>query len=1159
MSSAHFKRPSSARRNIRQETFSPFVSGTRLRNVQELLNDGTRASTDFPDAILCISGIDSRYNDGTSELLNYLLFGFFELRKTELEKSGFDEEVIDDILILIQRNRVDVYCNSVNYYYLLPYVSHWQNVFFHCLTDEESEDQEAVEDFKITTFVSIVKDLKKVGIPFSSSGHLQTFDKFAIEKWPIIQAYAVEGVGGGGFFTMKHEVVDISKDLQKIYQLMDPVVLEMIMCEHLPRFERQWNTLLSTLNIDISFNAQALTEDKVCEPLKSYFAHGQVGGGGDCESKRFPFVVFGPNSERENLQTVINGGKSSNINVKYAGLKGANFMICHGVSPKGPISCSRTYFITQFKDLQLEDDRDELVNRGSKDMSILTHMYCAMIDAVEAGINTYSCTLSVTQASNKAEEVLIKQCSSMKDSFFVKYLQSRPQISFIIEAVDNMGNCHKVDEGKRSLLIKTAMMTVYDIPSSERMASKLGSLMFSESFQDSVLKVQTADGQIRLETDVLLLTDHIPRFQAWSVDNSSQSTRLLEILNKDSLGKFGKLIMAGEPAYIGSETSLSYPPEEANLYVYENGLIVSHPNIGATALHGSQLKSASFFDGDSPSIVALLVLEYKSSMISRLPPHLQSQSMQIVLAFTPKTKASKLIFSEVLHQWKTESEMPPLQTLEDVPEKFKKIHAMLQHRYETANPRSKVSGVTALRKCVSSLPSFYRFLTHFEASSVVSLPIPEKDLSIILKRTGELASTQESEDMIIVTVLVGLPWSHNTNLCDVLAGLNKEQNRWVVLKQPVGSVNFNAADIQASLKATLNAHRRRKASQGDTHRNTRVLYIPPGFSDIVDVVQAIVCHPDPDVRAHCKIGSVAACIDPLNAFMEHKYTFPMLLNQCTQGFVNQIVFTSVQNRNLSILQELLRCANTDVSYILAEKGQITRSPDIDTVLSETAFNLAEKVRSRNLISPGWYLSRKTASQATGYDTVRLSFKRPLDKSRLVESLKGLKGSLVPYPFWGNIYFVQGKFQVVGSDDDQELQFVTLSNSLSLLTAGKSTMGSTQGGGFVLFLGVGLDEKRLRDWLRNCAPQKPNKRDLITRKSVTKEDIQKIHVKRHLDSLPEGWFYNGTQYISFSGDKQDTHPSLEQFIEEYIQEKNNVIQEYNRKNEEASANFTDLFS
>lgn len=33
-----------------------------------------------------VLGIDSRYNEGTSELINYLLFGFYDVRKAELEK-----------------------------------------------------------------------------------------------------------------------------------------------------------------------------------------------------------------------------------------------------------------------------------------------------------------------------------------------------------------------------------------------------------------------------------------------------------------------------------------------------------------------------------------------------------------------------------------------------------------------------------------------------------------------------------------------------------------------------------------------------------------------------------------------------------------------------------------------------------------------------------------------------------------------------------------------------------------------------------------------------------------------------------------------------------------------------------------------------------------
>ncbi|KAL4231528.1 hypothetical protein ACF0H5_009109 [Mactra antiquata] len=347
------KRPSSARRNIKHETFSNFVSGSRLRHVQSLLNDGTKATEDYPDAILCITGIDSRYNDGTLELINYLLFGFFEIRKAELEGSGFDEEIIDDVLILIQRDKVDVYCNPINYHYLLPYVSHWRNVFFHCLTDTEYEDEEVAEDFKISTFVSIIKDCNKIGIPYSNSGHRQKFDAMLIEKWPIIQVYGVEGVGGGGFFTMRHDVVDISSSCHQIYEYMDPVALETLIIEQVTKLDRQWQTMLSVVSVTIS-NSSAmygtLTEDKVFEPLRSFYLHGRVSGL-NCEDSTdkcicYPFVLFGKNTIKQNIQETQKGLSSPNSDLKSTcvGKIGANFMICKAVSPRGPVMCARTYF-----------------------------------------------------------------------------------------------------------------------------------------------------------------------------------------------------------------------------------------------------------------------------------------------------------------------------------------------------------------------------------------------------------------------------------------------------------------------------------------------------------------------------------------------------------------------------------------------------------------------------------------------------------------------------------------------------------------------------------------------------------------------------------------------------------------------------------------------
>lgn len=47
----------------------------------------------------------------------------------------------------------------------------------------------------------------------SLTGHMQTFDMFMVEKWPLIQAFALDGIGRGSFFTMKFKVGEA--DLQR--------------------------------------------------------------------------------------------------------------------------------------------------------------------------------------------------------------------------------------------------------------------------------------------------------------------------------------------------------------------------------------------------------------------------------------------------------------------------------------------------------------------------------------------------------------------------------------------------------------------------------------------------------------------------------------------------------------------------------------------------------------------------------------------------------------------------------------------------------------------------------------------------------------------------------------------------------------------------------
>ncbi|XP_033731026.1 uncharacterized protein C20orf194 homolog, partial [Pecten maximus] len=179
--------------------------------------------------------------------------------------SGFEEEVIDDVVFVIRQYEVDIYCNPINYHYLLPYVSHWRNVRFHCVTEKQYEDEEESGNFKIQSFIEMVADSKIVGIPFSITGNQQKFDKMLVEKWPIVQAYALEDFGGRGFFTLSHEVVNVSADLHLLYRQIDPVSLEKTITEQLPLLERQWTNMISTVDADLSKDPKSITEEKICE------------------------------------------------------------------------------------------------------------------------------------------------------------------------------------------------------------------------------------------------------------------------------------------------------------------------------------------------------------------------------------------------------------------------------------------------------------------------------------------------------------------------------------------------------------------------------------------------------------------------------------------------------------------------------------------------------------------------------------------------------------------------------------------------------------------------------------------------------------------------------------------------------------------------------
>uniref|UniRef100_A0A8B9P387 Chromosome 20 open reading frame 194 n=1 Tax=Apteryx owenii TaxID=8824 RepID=A0A8B9P387_APTOW len=1111
---------------------SGFAFCSRLRHIQSIL---TQSSKSQPDGILCILGIDSRYNEGCRELANYLLFGLYNQSNNDFERTGFPEEVLDDIIILIKPDSVHLYCNPVNYNHLLPYVAYWRNLHFHCLTENEYEDEEAAEEFKISSFVDMVRDCSRIGIPYSCQGHLQIFDMFIVEKWPIVQAFALEGIGGDGFFTMKYELMDVSVDLWKTYSKMDPVSLEDLLFEDLMTFEHQWTSFFANFDTEIPFILE-LSESQAGEPFRSYFSHGMISSHiTDNSPSRQPFVLFGTHSTKENLNSGNFNFPSEGHLVRNTGLGGstAKHMVVQCVSPKGPLACSRTYFFGT--------THIPFLGKCIKNINmLLSQIYTAVVEAVLAGIECYA----KTSTESKVNEY--------KTLFSpVQFLFYSSKMSFHIQAVNNHG--------------RFASMTVFDIPDLLTGRGCLGSVVFSESFLTSQIHVKEKDGSINSETSHIILTAAIPRYASWLVEDSDVklSEKAQHILKEDK-SFLGTLLTGGDGAYIYSSNPQAMPAE-GKLYFFSDGILFSHPHHGSISISKNHMNSISFYDGDSTSIVAAVFIDFKSSLLAHLPVEFHSQGNFLMIALFPKTKIYKAFYSQVFSSWQNQTSSGLC--LKVVQEEFlsveqKRLHSSVQKLF---NALSFPSGERCSQlKLSAALPELERFLQHFTVGSVSHEPIMRAHLPILLQQSEIIPEKAESDKLVKSILGHCFKIKSKQKYCVL---------KWLVYRQTMDSPEcFSAAHFQRYLSSVLEAQQNHSVRQSTyTRKNKRLLVVLQGYTDIIDVVQALQTHPDPDVKSSFSIGAINTCVEPLSCYMEHRLLFPKFLDQCSQGLVSNIIFTShatEQKHPLLVqLQSLVRAANPAVSFILAENGVVTRNEDIELILSESSFSNPQMMRARYLMYPGWYEGKFGAGSVfPPMVQICVWFSRPLEKTRFVTKCKAIKSLLKPSPFSGNIYHIMGKVKFSDSDKVIEVCHNTSSNLLSLVPVQEGPTPpdsrndnrdcSSQQEYFLVFVGCSLKEEDIKDWLRETAKQKPQRKALKTRGMLTLQEIKNIHVKRHLDPLPAGYFYNGTQFVNFFGDKMDYHPLMDQFMNDYLEEANREIEKYNRELEEQE--YHDLF-
>uniref|UniRef100_A0A669CGD2 Dynein axonemal assembly factor 9 n=1 Tax=Oreochromis niloticus TaxID=8128 RepID=A0A669CGD2_ORENI len=681
----------------------------------------------------------------------------------------------------------------------------------------------------------------------------------------------------------------------------------------------------------------------------------------------------------------------------------------------------------------------------------LSQIYSAAIQAVLSGIKCYSCTTSATKAKDVAENTFLMSLDSLNLTFFEGFL-------FVFRIIP------LTNEDSR-YVIKTASLIVHDIPDLQWDRGELGSVVFSESFLESSISIQQR-GTVHIRFE--WIADSICKGSLIYIINS---TNPLQITDDDGTC-LGKVLTAADAAYVLSSSHLS-TPEEGKIIFFSEGLFI-HSQYGSITISKDHINKVKFYNPDSRTVASLFV-EYEDSLLPHLPFPLHSSDRCLVFALLPRSKSQRAFYSKVRG----------LQKLHDSQEP----------------PMAKRRG--SLKTSYCQLPGQEMFLQHFALSSIGQEPIMYDHLGMLFP-SAELRNIPPCQgDKVVITIITGLPGSHKKILCNFLVQLNHKCERWVVYEPAPES--FSASHLQKYLSSFLE-------SQRGTKGKPRLLVLTPGYTDVLDVVQAVLFHPDPVVQACFTIGAVTACVNPLTSFMEHRFAFPKLLEQLSQGIVSTVVFTGLTAEKkhplMQHVQQLVRSANPTAAFILAERGAVTRDEDMNLILSESSFNEPQMLRARYVLYPGW-----------------------------------------PSPFQGNMYNVWGKVRFSDSDQLMEVSYNALSGNLRIVPEDNSDPLSqgpkeTNTSCFLIFDGVGLTEDGLKDWLRLCAKQKQAKKTKKTKSTLSPQEIKSIHMTRHLEPLPPGYFYNGYQYVDIFGDKTNFHPNMEEFIKEYIAEANKEIEQFN---------------
>ena len=139
------------------------------------------------DGILIICGFDSNNNEEYDKLVSWLFTGY---SGNKVDKDIYLDAKFKEFIFLILSNGAASYLEPELFDMIQRYLVAVPNISIFAPTTKQMENTDDVEVLKICQFYKMTRNLGSVGVLLGSKDDNKITN---IEKWPLLQAYALDG------------------------------------------------------------------------------------------------------------------------------------------------------------------------------------------------------------------------------------------------------------------------------------------------------------------------------------------------------------------------------------------------------------------------------------------------------------------------------------------------------------------------------------------------------------------------------------------------------------------------------------------------------------------------------------------------------------------------------------------------------------------------------------------------------------------------------------------------------------------------------------------------------------------------------------------------------------------------------------------------------